>query len=356
MTSTEILNKIREIQVNNDRRYFAKGIFPSYRKNPLLRKSIPDDNIFFSASMAYIINSLNTHFTENEKEIAAYIINDIKPNFQDYTNKPERNSYNFWQKKPGKHFPNGILYSKLDKFVLPDDIDTTSLVQLCLQPAYPDAFKTKQTITQHANSVKNYIKNGHENLKHLKAYSTWFGEKMPIEFDVCVLSNLFLWVNNNNFELNENDFESLKLIEITILNSLYFKSAFKSSPEYPNTCIILYHISRLISSTKYLGHCKQKLINDINLALQKTTTPFEYLLLTTSLCKLNCIPQNKSEINISPEIISHWWFTAGMLSAFGNSFIQKLAPMSLFHYRFYCPAFNLAIFLEYKILTYIHRK
>ncbi len=356
MTSTEILHKIREIQINNDLRFFAKGLFPSYRKNPLIDKSIPDDNIFFSASIAYIINSIHSHLTRDEKEIASQIIKDLSPNFKNYTNKPERNSYNFWRKEPKKHFPNGSVFSKLDKFILPDDIDTTSLIQLCLQPSYSEALKTKIALTKHANLVKHSILNGHKLLRSYKAYSTWFGENMPIEFDVCVLSNLFLWISNYNFELNNNDIESLKLIETTILNSLYFKSAFKSAPEYPNTSIILYHIARLISSTEYLTHCKQKLLVDINLAINKTTSPFEYLLLTNALFKLKSIPQNIKEVNISPGIINNWWFTAGMLSAYSNPILQLLAPVPIFHYRFYSPSFNLAIFLEYKILRYIHKK
>ncbi len=356
MTRTEILHKIREIQINSDKRFFAKGIFPSYRRNPLLNKNIPDDNIFFSASIIYVINSLMSNFTYEEKRIATLIINDLIPNFPHYNNQPVRNSYNFWKKEPGKHFPNGCLYSKYDKFVLPDDIDTTSMVQLCLQPSYTEAYKTKIALAKHANLVKHRILNGHKEFRSYKAYSTWFGENMPIEFDVCVLSNLFLWINKYDFKLNNFDLDSLKLIEATILNSLYFKSAFKSAPEYPNTCIILYHIARLISSTDYLTHCKQKLIIDINQKIKLTTSSFEYILLINALFKLNHIPHTIKDVNISPEIINNWWFTAAMLSSNGNALVQKIAPFALFHYRFYCPAFNLAIFLEYKILRYIHRK
>ncbi len=352
MTTLEILRKIREIQVNADQSFFNKGIIPSYRKNSYLNKHIPDDNIFFSASLLYILQSLSQYLNPEEKKIISEINSDIVSNFKYYTNKQERNSYNFWRKEPNRHFPNGSIFCKLNKFILPDDIDTTSLVQLTNNLSYKEALKTKLSICKHANLVNNQIKNGHTILKDLKAYSTWFGVNMPIEFDVCVLSNLFLWIQKYNFDFNQYDTESLKLIEVTISQSLYFKSAFKSSPEYPEKCIILYHLSRLLSTTGYLEHCKNKLINDIISLLKNTKDQFDILLLSSSLIKLNVLPDITitKDLSLQPDILNRWWFTAGFLSSSGNPVINKIAPLDLFHYRFYSPAFNLALFLENKIL------
>ncbi len=352
MTTTEILLKIREIQENNDRRFFNKGIIPSFRKHPFLKTEIPDDNIFFSASLLYILNQLETYLTSEEQTIKSIIAADIIQNFKLYTNKPERNSYNFWRKESNKHFPNGNLLCKLNKFILPDDIDTTSLVQLCNNHSYEEALKTKQSLSRHANLVNRKIKNGHKCLQNMKAYSTWFGENMPIEFDLCVISNLFLWINKYNFSLNTYDLDSLQLIEQSISNSLYFKSAFKSSPEYPKLSIILYHLARLISTTNYLNHCKGKLIKDIQSVYSKTTDEFDFLLLSNSLIKLKSLPQSQKNrlLTLNPEIFIQWWFTAGFLSSSGNPITKSLAPYKLFHYRFYCPAFILTLYLENKIL------
>ncbi len=353
MTTLEILQKIRDIQNNADPKFFNKGIIPSYRKNPFLNKHIPDDNIFFSASLLYILKSLEQHFNPKEKDILSEIYSDIVRNFKYHTNKPERNSYNFWRKEPHKHFPNGNLFNKLNKFILPDDIDTTSLIQLAQTFNYKKAIKTKQSICNHANLENKQITNGHKSLRNLRAYSTWFGINMPIEFDLCVLSNLFLWIHRYNFELNKYDNESLKLIERSISESLYFRSAFLSAPEYPKASIILYHLSRLLCTTNYLKQYQNKLISDITQLYNTTKDQFEILLLSSSLMKLKALPDTNTvkKISLNPEILNRWWFTAGFLSSSSNPIVNKIAPYSIFHYRFYSPAFNLALFLENKLLT-----
>ncbi len=354
MTSTEILKRIREIQNKNDRHFFAKGLFPSFRKHPILKKNIPDDNIFFSASIVYILNTLTPYLSDEEKDIVTQIHADLKPNFKYYSDNPDRNSFNFWKKEPYKHFPNGSTFSKLHKFILPDDIDTTSLIQLTIPSAQSVAFKTKDSISDHANLVTHQIKNGHRSLRTHKAYSTWFGKNMPIEFDICVLSNLFLWIHKHQFNLNKNDLDSLKLIEVSILDSLYFKSSYKSAPEYPQISIIFYHIARMISTTQYLVNCKEKLISDIKYIYSKTNDPFQLMILSSSLYKLDHSCAINKTTYLSPDTINHWWFTAGLLSTCSSPLIQSIASSPLFHYRFYCPAFNLALYLENELLKYLY--
>ena len=42
------------------------------------------------------------------------------------------------------------------------------------------------------------------------------------------------------------------------------------------------------------------------------------------------------------------WFIAGMLTSIENPLIRRIAPLSLFHIRFYCEAYMKALYLEYK--------
>ena len=273
---------------------------------------------------------------------------DLLPNLHLYSNKPLRNSYNFWQKKKGKHFPNGRLLHKLGKFQLPDDIDTTSLVHMVSKTSRAQALATKKALSNHANGYRLKIKNGHEQLKKHKAYSTWFGKDMPIEFDVCVLSNYFLWLNNFGFEQNNHDEASIQLLKETIEQSLYFVSDFKTAPEYPNKSIILYHLARLASQTKLLNDVKPKLIQDIQKQFKNATHPFEQVFLQSSLLKLG-INIERNQQTIKPYVDNYWWFTAGLLSVYSNPLIKKIAPLALFHFRFVCPALNYALILENKI-------
>jgi hypothetical protein len=346
MHRIDILQKIREQQTSSDNRYFNQGLFPSFRTNQALGITRADNNIFFSISTLYILNSIQPYLQNKEKQIIAKIKDDLLPNLRDYTNKPERNSFNFWPKEAHKHFPNGMCLHHFEKFKLPDDIDTTSIAQLVEPIQKKEAFKTKQAICAHANLVNKRIKNGHPQFYHLKAYSTWFGENMPIEFDICVLSNYLLWLNFYGFEHNEYDKASIHLIEQNIEQSLYFKSPFKSAPEYPKTAIILYHLARVISTTPYLQKQKDKVVQDLKYEFKNTQNQFFKMITSSSLLKLGIKTKQLSPHQLSPYFTKQWWFTAGLLSVYSYPIIQTIAPKNAFHFRFYCPAFNLSLLLE----------
>jgi hypothetical protein len=348
----KILQNILQLQCKKDTKYFSKGIFPSCRTNTLFNLNRPDDNIFFSVSILYILKSLQPYISQEEQSIISEIEKNLIPNLKLYNNNTERHSYNFWQKSYQKHFPNGVLLHKLKKFQLPDDIDTTSLVQIVGNYNKSETLITKNALPNHANHFKRSIKNGHPQLHHFRAYSTWFGENMPIEFDVCVLCNLLLWIHHYNLEINKNDEATLQLIEETINKSLYFTSAFRSAPEYPRDTIILYHISRVIAQTTFLSDLKNKIVKDLrNIENRKSNTPFDQLLLSNSLLKLGEGPLSSTPITDFEEIKNNWWFTAGFLSVYSNPIVQKLAPHPLFHFRFYCPGFNMALWYENLVLS-----
>ncbi len=350
MNRLQILQRIREQQENSNQQYFSKGIFPSYRTNTVLNIKHPDDNIFFSASVLYILKSHSRFLTIKELDIINEIEFTLAPNFKNYIDKKDRNSYNFWQKKANKHFPYGYLLHHFNKFKLPDDVDTTSMIHMVSDYNKHEANKTKEFLPLYANKYKNTIGNGHHQLRDLKAYSTWFGEKMPIEFDICVLSNVMLWNHHYEFENTTNDNDTLKLIGETIKYSLYFKSAFKSSPEYPKIEIILYHLARLLAQTNILQEYRSKLITDIENIIIKVKNPFAQMLLESSLIKLGVKLKHTNPNNLTIEPQKYWWFTAGFLSVYSNALIQKIAPMSFVHFRFSCPAFNLALIFENCVL------
>lgn len=288
--------------------------------------------------------------TEEEKVMVKEMEAALLPNLRYYTNKPERNSYNFWQKSKGKHFPNGHVLNKWSKFQLPDDIDTTSLAQMVVGASYQDALKTKRILPHYANLYRCRIKNGHKQLSKYKAYSTWFGKDMPIEFDVCVLCNYLLWLHRYGFEVNENDQDCISLVVETIDESLYFQSAFRSSPEYPKIEIILYHLARLASITPFVDAVKAKLIQDILLVYDHVEHPYAQMLLQSALLKLG-VKRNVNRQSILQYVDTYWWFTAGLLSVYSNTQVQRVAPKSMFHFRFVCPAFNYVLVFENMLLN-----
>ncbi len=361
MQQIEILQKIKNIQSNADPKFFSNGLFPSYRKNMVSGLSHQDDNLFFSVSIVYILKTLYSKVSKEEQHIIKDIQKQLLPNIHAYSNKPERYSYNFWKKQKNKHFPNGILVNHINKFKLPDDIDTTSLTHLAFDFPYSKSAKTKSELRTHINTINKTIQNGHREIRKYKAYSTWFGVNMPIEFDICVLSNLLLWISHYNFELNKYDKDTIELVQYSIENSLYFKSPFKSAPEYPKKAVILYHLSRAATETPFLINNKEKLISDLTHQINKTTFNFEKIILRSSLLKLdtNIIHQKNSISNILvdiQELNQYWWFTAGFLSVYSTFPFPLLAPLSLFHFRFFCPAFNLSLLYENIVLSSGYKK
>ena len=74
------------------------------------------------------------------------------------------------------------------------------------------------------------------------AYSTWFGKKFPVVFDVSVMCNVLSFVQENNLQWTKADSASLKYIIKTIQRNDIVKHPAFVSPYYANTSIILYHL------------------------------------------------------------------------------------------------------------------
>ncbi len=349
MNREDLLQEIYQLQHKKDTEYFYKGMFSSFRSHHLFNLQRPDDNIFFSASILYILKNLEG-LTKEEMQCVDEMQQRLAPNFSFYQNRFDRNSYNFWQKRPHKHFPNGKILNHFSKFQLPDDIDTTSIIQMINPPNQEEVLKTHQSLEKHLNGINIRIKNGHPELRKYKAPSTWFGEYMPIEFDICVLSNYLLSLNYYNLPIQDWDIETINLIKQSISNSLFIQNPFKSSPEYPKIEIILYHLSRLAQQTSFIDSEKEQLILIIKKEYNQCKhDSFRKLILQTSLLKCNV--KSLDDIAISEsELVSYWWFTAGLLSVYSGRIIEKTAPKSLFHFRFSCKAFNLSLIYENLIL------
>ncbi len=350
---TNILSNIIDLQVKSTDKYYCKGLFPSVRYNNTLKIKREDDNIFFTASIAYILSVYKEFFNDEDKIKVNNTINNYKQCIDLYINKPERMSFNFWQKKPNKHFPYGNILSKISKFQLPDDIDSTAMIQMSCNMPIDKAKITKQCIGNYANGSSYRVKNGHPDIRKYKAYSTWFGKKMPIELDVCVLSNYLLWLDKYNFSLTENDCETIDLIKYVIKEKLYFSHPFSISPEYPRTPIILYHLARCAARTKYFKDVKNDIVFDIKNIITSIRNDFEKMYLQSTLLLLN----EKVKLDFNYEDINnkysnaYWWYTAGLLSVYSNKIIMSIAPNKLFHLRFVSQAFNKTLILENMILN-----
>jgi len=347
-----LLLELQTLQSRGDSIY-PKGVFPSQRYHPFLPYKREDDNLFFTASVVHILQGLDGHYSPSEKVLVDKMVADAKSSFQLFQNKDGLNTYNFWQTKPSRHFPNGLLMHRFKHFQIPDDVDDTALVYLTENASKERVDKLREKLKKHANLAYKRAFNPLENYRDLKCYSTFFGEKMYIEFDICVLSNLMRMILTHfKDDLNEFDHDTLTFITEAIVNDEYKTLPFYSAPNYPTTELILYHVSRLIPllPSEYKTKIEAKIEADIQ-SLLKYASGMNKVMLENAALKLNLKIESNEATSV--DVLndkSFFFFHAGMITAFENRVAQKLANNNFFHLRYTSKALNRALLIENMVL------
>ena len=340
------LKKLESIgRISNDTPFYY-----SYRSNSWLGLKRRDDNIFFPASIAFILKRSMYLFDQDEQPVAERIIERIISGYSEYRNS-QRISYNFWKRKDNSWFPNGLLMHRFKHFALPDDVDTTAMILLTNKSGKEEVEILHNILPNYSNGFKQWLKNGHKPFHRLNTYSTWFGDRMPIETDVCVLCNLLYLILENNIDLNQHDQAVIDMVGQIIDQRLYYHRPFAISPEYPKPEVIIYHISRLTG--KFPGiineRLRSRLIEDIN-KCDTWNNGMSRMLMELSLLYLNAFNGTPETTQMPDLKKGDWWFTAGLLSVYNNRMLQLLAPGGLFHFRFYCNAYIFTLFIEHQLL------
>lgn len=352
MTIKAILSELQELQSGGDVIY-PKGVFPSQRYHPFLPYKREDDNLFFTSSIVRILQTLLDNLNTDERPIADAIIKSAFTAYPLFKNKDGLDTYNFWQTDPSRHFPNGLFMNKFKHFQIPDDVDDTALVYLT-EGADSDRVKwLKDKLKLHSNLVYQRAFNPLPKYQDLKCYSTFFGKKMYIEFDVCVLSNLMsLILSKSNSELNEYDRDTLEFICAVVEGNEHISHPFYSAPNYPTSELILYHLARLIPTLpkEYSVRISDLIKRDIQ-QLIKTSTGMNKILLANSALKLDIsISDSDPDPETALEDSEFFFFHAGMITAFENSLAQSFANRPFFHLRYTSKALNRALLIENLVL------
>jgi hypothetical protein len=344
----QLLNEIRALQSKNQDSIYPEGIFPSQRKHSASGISRVDDNCFFTALIVFTLQRLKKYFTEDELVVFEGIKSQAIKAFPRYMNKGNEVTYNFWRAEKHAHFPNGKIFSRFDFLRLADDADCTALVYLAKGYTSGDIMLFKNKLKYHAGLPVKVSKNTLPQYRNLKMYSTWFGKYIPIETDICVISNILYILIECDSINSEYEHNCIKFISSVVNNSEYLTSPFRVSPYYPNTSIIIYHIARLLTIADHpeLNKIRSKLVEDILKIKSGAIHPVEKIILNISLLWLENY-KNIDEIEL-PDYKQFPWFIAGMLTSIENPLIRRIAPLSLFHIRFYCEAYIKTLYLEYK--------
>lgn len=351
----ELLQQLSDLTSTGEAPY-PKGLFPSQRYHPFLPYQREDDNLFFSATIAFTLQQYHYKMDDAERKIAESIIKGIRGQLPLFRNKDGKPTYNFWQTKPSRHFPNGMLMNRFEHFRISDDADDTALAHLLLGSSKEEAMELLALFEKHANTTRKSIKNTWDEFKDLKAIGTFFGEKMRIEFDAVVMCNALLFLLHHFDEDEQVIDDTLKYVEGVINKGFHKTAPFKSAPNYPSTELIIYHVARLLDShpTCRLSELKEKLALNATEAIETASSPLSKLILQNALLMLGLTsPFDSAQGPLDASILlsdrKGYFFHAGMMSAFENSAAQSLSSLPLFHLRYSCKALNLALLIENQV-------
>ena len=345
-----VINKIYEMQRDADHKYWKDGLFANYRINKLLKYKRPDNSMFFTASIVFTLNNIKEKLSVQSQILVENITKKASKNYEDYRSKTGENIYNFYPTKPSKHFGNGLILNHFKHFQLPHDADDTALVYLVNSFSADENKWLQHKLAEHSNGHSKKISSTFDHYKQLKAYSTWFGKNMSIEFDACVLANILYSQLQAGLLQDQHGLDSWEYLKQTILRSEYLEHPFKVSHNYAKTEIIAYHVSRLIAKYDLPDgeSVKEKIRKDLFEILPNPATfSLKNILISTSLMRLGIeakveIPENFDENGLN----NSSFFLAGLLSSYENPFLHKLADNPLSHMYWICPAHTLAIVAE----------
>ena len=355
--SYQILTKIQALQQTNTG--FPPGIFPStrvyaYNKN----NSKNDPNVFFTGLIVHTLKKYQKQCTPYQQRIINQIVKDGLLSVGLFKNKSGRDTYNFWRTDTPQIFPNAGWLNKFDKSQsLPDDFDDSVILLWAQEVTKERAEVVHDTMQLYANTKVKSIKNSLPAFKNLPAYSTWFGKKMPIDFDMAVLCNVLSFVNAYDLKWTASDSASLQLITTAIDNRWHLNKADFIAPHYAKPAVIMYHIARLLTAgnqqnIQTLIALKPTLLKQTDSLLAISKDPLEAILLNTARFHFGGIPNDVSQSldQAAIEQSKYPFFIANMASMLPSPVKRPLSKLAFAKFEYRCPAYNLALLWENRYL------
>ena len=344
-----LLHAITNLQTSESS-FYHKGMFSSQRGK---HKRKEDDNIFFTSLIAFTLENIKENLSLPDRELSDSICRKAISNYSFYKDGNGMSTYNFWQTNPPRFFPNSNYLARHKYFNIPDDADCTALIYLTDTSLKNKSEWLKDKLAQHANLTTSKIKSTYKKYRNYKGYSTWCGKKMPIEFDICVQTNILYFVFENKLKLNANDSATISLIKSMVMSDEYLRDSYFVSPSYKKPSIILYHLARLLGmfNIPELEDCREKIKTDIEKQLEKENGFMERVILSSSLIRMGGSPKpviyRKS---IEKEVNNFVFFDADLFSPYARPSLKFVSKSKLFAVPFCCKAYSLALLLEYEML------
>lgn len=352
-----LLNRIEALQASESS-VFPKGSFPSYRMYALNKdREKADINPFFTGLIAMSLQDLRSKLLPQQQEQVNRIINNSIPVFNKFQNRKGRPTYNFWPTDTPKIFPNAGWLNIFDKQqALPDDMDDTVIMLLALNAPDSVAKQVHALMQQFTNKDGKKVHNTFKGYRKIGAYSTWFGKKMPVDFDVCVLANVLYFVQRYRLPWTAADSASLQLIEKVISEKKHTSDAPYVSPHYSRVPNIMYHLSRLMSVQPIpsLEKFRPQLIQEALDAFTASDNFMDEILLGTALLRWGAEPPvMKTHVSSNlQELVEEnrfSFFIANMASMLPDPLKQWMGGAGVGKFYYDCDAYNNLLVLEYLV-------
>lgn len=343
LTTHAIIRRIADLQDET-------GLFASFRHNPTLFYRRPDTNVFFTAITVFTLQTLPSRQPADTQAVIDRIAERAKTAYPRFQNKDGLMTYNFWPTRPSQHFSNGYIFHHFEHFRIPDDIDDTAMVYLTTARTPADQRWLKEKLAQHGNGSGLYqIRNTYPEYRHLRAYSTWFGKNMNVDFDACALSNILYCIYQYDLPRNQHDVDCLTYLRSVVESGRYVSEPFRCAPHYARTSLIIYHIARLMAAFAIpeLELIRPRLIADGRRELTKATNRVEQLMLATALFRLGEPMPSINIERIEQDFNSFHFFVAGLLTAYEQPWLRRFAHRPITQMRWQCEAHCWALVAEY---------
>ena len=350
-----IVNTIETCQSIGTAQY-QSGLFPSQRVHTLVNYQREDSNIFFSALVVFTLQALRDKLPAEVHTKIDSITNRVISNYPLYQHYADRSTYNFWQRHPTAHFPNGWLLNKIPFLALPADSDDTSLIYLT-SPVPDELQAVKRKLEGHYQPDAPLSPLTLETYSDLSAYPTFLGKKIKREYDVCVMCNILYMVFKFDLKISKVDLDTIEFIRRVLESQDYRQNPFRVSPNYNNNAVILYHIARLVAPFQKLELeiLKEPLIACLQTEVDYCSDFMESMLLRTSLLRFGIKPPPLSTpADMGKAFSNFYFFQAGMLSGLQKYSLNKLAGRRFFHLKYRCEAYYWTLWLEYQVLLEQH--
>ena len=349
-----LVQRIAAMQAISDGN-IPKGSFASYRTYHLNKhRQKADINAFYTGLICFTLRDLENQFDAIEKQQVDNIINQAKPYFNKFKNQKGRNTYNFWTTDTSRIFPNSGLLNTFNKSqALPDDFDDTVILLMAMNAPDSVAKAIHRLMQDYTNQSKKKINNTFKQYQDIPAYSTWFGKKMPIDFDVSVLMNVLYFVQKYQLPFSKADSASVDLIVKVIESNQYETTASYVSPHYNTTAVILYHLSRLMALKPIpaLEQYKSQLILSAKNCYTHSNSFLEKIILSTTLMRWG-IDMPTMVITAQSNLIElieeddYPFFIANIASMLTNPFKKIASSTGLVKFTYHSPAYNQRLLLE----------